>query len=119
MLLSYPHAFGADMLDKPLFWHEFAALDNLINSFINKFPSASAALQADTSELLVARTIARVATIQLHIRFSKEQPASHGAFLAAADAALATVQSIDPDRAGCVDPIMAVSLCTSRFQPRG
>ena len=98
-----------DMLDKPLFWHEFSALNGLINAFVNNLPQTTAVTQGNHLDVLVACTVARVAVIQLHIRFAREQAASRDACLAAANAILATVQNLRADRVGYIDPIMAVS----------
>lgn len=97
------------MPDKPLFWHEFSRLDNLITSFINNLPAQlPAAAPGDACETLVACTVARVAVIQLHIRFSREQERSRDSCVAAANAVVATIRDIDAGRIGYIDPIMAV-----------
>ncbi|GJE98222.1 C6 transcription factor domain-containing protein [Phanerochaete sordida] len=101
--------YSDDMPDKPVFWHEFAALDGLVRGFVERFPQVPPALQGDALERLVARTVAHGAVIQLHIRFAKEQAGSHDACLAAANAVLAGVQGVGP-QLGYIDPIMAILL---------
>lgn len=99
------------MPDKPVFWHEFSALDALINTFVNNLPPAPAVTPGDSDSLehLVACTVARAAVIQLHIRFAREQVTSRDSCLASANAILATVQNVTVNHVGCIEPIVAVS----------
>jgi hypothetical protein len=112
---SFFHAFSSylsrtDMPNQHAFWREFAALDNLITSFINYLPHLLVISPGDALETLVACTIAQVAVIQLHVRFSKEQAGSRDSCIAAANSILATVQNLNINTLGYLDPIMAVSL---------
>lgn len=62
------------------------------------------------NEMIVARTLARIALIRLHCKHKEREQRSRDACIAAADAALAVVRDMNLGSVVCVDPIMAV--CT-------
>ncbi|KAJ3558426.1 hypothetical protein NM688_g927 [Phlebia brevispora] len=95
-----------------LFWSQFNTLDNLINAFIANFPPIPV-LSRDTSERLVASTIARVATVQLHVRFVGEQARSRQRCLIAASAIVTSIRDVRSNDLGFIDPIMAILLSSA------
>ncbi|KAF7792786.1 hypothetical protein EIP86_003885 [Pleurotus ostreatoroseus] len=105
-----------DMPNTNEFWHEFNKLDSLINAFITAFPQVIVASRGGR-ERLVAGTIARVAVIQLHVRFVREQTRSRQRCLMAANEIVTSVQDIKRDNLGFLDPIMAVSIQTDKGVP--
>ncbi|KIP11315.1 hypothetical protein PHLGIDRAFT_124964 [Phlebiopsis gigantea 11061_1 CR5-6] len=98
------------MPDKQLFLHEFSRLDNLITAFINTLPQVRRVTPGEACDVLIACTVARVAVIQLHIRFVREQERSRDSCVATANSIVATLQNIDVGRVGFIDPIMAILL---------
>ena len=97
------------MPDKPLFLHEYSRLDNLIAAFINTLPQIQVVTAGESSDTLVACTLARVAVIQLHIPLVAEQERSRDSCVAAANSVVAMVQNLSTNHVGYIDPIMAVS----------
>ena len=91
------------------FVREFTNLDNLINAFINSLPQATTVTRGESLERLVASTIAKVASIQLHIRFAPDQARSRERCVSAATAIVSSVQHVRASQLGFIDPIMAVS----------
>lgn len=98
------------MPNTDMFWHEFNKLDNVIDAFLTSFPQAIIVSRGDSCERLVANTIARVAFIQLHVRFVGEQARSRQRCLIAANAIVTSVRDLRSNDIGFMDPIMAVSL---------
>ena len=91
------------------FVREFNNLDGLINAFISSLPQASTIARGESLERLIASTIARVASIQLHIRFAPDQARSRERCVSAATAIVSSVQHVRASQLGFIDPIMAVS----------
>lgn len=107
------HYLLVDMPNTNEFWHEFNKLDSLINAFITGLPQVTMVSRGDSCERLVASTIARVAVIQLHVRFVREQARSRQRCLMAANEIVTSVQDIKSVDLGFLDPIMAVSIRTA------
>lgn len=103
------------MPNRDNFVREFNNLDNLINAFISSLPQASTVARGESLERLVASTIARVASIQLHIRFAPDQARSRERCVSAATALVSSAQHIRASQLGFIDPIMAVSNQCSPF----
>ena len=97
------------MQNRSSYIREFNTVDNLVIAFINSLPQVTTVSRGDSCELLVAGTIARVASIQLHIRFAVEQARSRERCVTAANAIVASVQHVRASQLGFIDPIMAVS----------
>ena len=97
------------MPNRDTFIREHTTLDNLISTFITNLPQHATIARGDSCERLVASTIARVASIQLHIRFARDQARSRERCLAAANGIVASVQHARASQLGFLDPIMAVS----------
>ena len=102
------------MPDRDGFIREFNKLDGLISSFISNLPQSTTVSRGEGCERLVASTIARVASIQLHIRFAGDQARSRERCVSAANAIVVSVQHVRASQQGYLDPIMAVS-CMTRF----
>ena len=83
-----------------------------MTNFINNLPQVQMVAPGKPLETLVACTVARVAVIQLHIRFFGERPSSRDSCIATANSILATIQTLDVNTLGYVDPFVAVRLPT-------
>lgn len=94
------------------FWNEFNRLDNLIVRFIGNLPPMRNHNEKDPDalEILVASTLARVAAIQLHHRFSgnRQTPSLRDTCVQHAQMVAAAVQTVGQELK-ILDPIMAVS----------
>lgn len=99
-----------DMPNPDTFWHEFNKLDNMISTFIDSLPQVIVVSRGENCERLIASTIARVASIQLHVRFARDQARSRQRCILAANAIVTSVRDIRVNELGWLDPIMAVSL---------
>jgi len=89
---------------------EFLALDALISRFtprIGRGPSSTAPPDAPR-ELLVIRTLACCARIELHLRFAEGTAASRQKCLAAAAAAVAALNGVNLQEMQYIDPIMSI-----------
>ena len=98
-----------DIPDRDGFIREFNRLDNIISTFIGHLPQSTTVSRGESCEYLVANTIARVASIQLHIKFAVDQARSRERCIAAANAIVSSTQHVRASQLGYLDPIMAVS----------
>ncbi|OCH88014.1 hypothetical protein OBBRIDRAFT_758881 [Obba rivulosa] len=89
---------------------EFLALDNLISRFVPRIGHGSNSTSSPDAprELLVTRTLACCARIELHLQFADSTAASRQKCIAAAAAAVAAMNGVDFEGMGYIDPIMAI-----------
>lgn len=98
-----------DIQNKEAFSREFKTLDQLTSVLTASLSDATAALSRDDHALLVACTIARAASIQLHARFVRLRADSRERCLSSARIIAASVQGPQAGELYAVDPVMAVS----------
>lgn len=99
----------ADMPNRNEFFARFNALDTVIERFHRQLAAIRNRSPDDMREVLVCRTFACVAAIQLHSAFSGTQPTSWQKTLCVAIAAGRALDIVDISQARHIDPVMAVS----------
>ncbi|EMD36510.1 hypothetical protein CERSUDRAFT_95807 [Gelatoporia subvermispora B] len=89
---------------------EFLALDTLITRFMPRIGHGpnNSSLPDGTRDLLVTRTLACAARVELHLKFAEGTSASRQKCLAAAAAAVAALNGVNVEALGYIDPIMAI-----------
>ncbi|KAI0746719.1 hypothetical protein C8Q80DRAFT_1105387 [Daedaleopsis nitida] len=100
--------YRADMPNRNEYLTQFGALDGLIERFHGQLAAIRNRSFDDMRELLVCRTFACAAAIQLHAGFASHQPASWQKSVAVAIAAARAIDSVDLGQTRHLDPIMAL-----------
>ncbi|KAI0691507.1 hypothetical protein BC835DRAFT_1417074 [Cytidiella melzeri] len=112
-LLASRYGPGMSVADTSTFCHTFAAVDDVITRFTSRLPPIGHVVGSnddkDALDTLVASTLARVAVIQLHHRFSGSHARSRDVCVSCAQTVVATLQGLEPS-VKFLDPIMAVRL---------
>ncbi|KAI0343871.1 hypothetical protein BDW22DRAFT_1218263 [Trametopsis cervina] len=103
-LIAARYRSDMTMLQDAAFWEDFTAADGLITHLASQLPTVT-----DDLDMLVATTLSRVATIQLHGRFAETNARSRDACIACAHSVAALVGSLGPE-VRLLDPIMAMLL---------
>ncbi|TBU42090.1 hypothetical protein BD309DRAFT_867035 [Dichomitus squalens] len=100
--------YRIDMPDRNDFVNRFTALDNHIERFHRKLAAIRNRGPDDMRELLVSRTFACAASIQLHSAFSSSQPMSWQKTVGVAIAASRALDIVDVNQYQHLDPVIAI-----------
>ena len=104
-----PFPRHTDMPDRNDFANRFNSLDSLLERFHRQLAAVRNRGPDDMRELLVSRTFACAASIQLHQVFSSSQPMSWQKTVAVAVAAGRALDIVDINQYRHLDPAIAVS----------
>ncbi|KAI0371911.1 hypothetical protein BV20DRAFT_964552 [Pilatotrama ljubarskyi] len=100
--------YRPDLSNRGQFFAQFTALDGLIENFHRQLAAIRNGRPDDMRELLVCRTLACVAAIQLHSVFAIHQPTSRQKSLTVAVASARALDIIDVNQYRHLDPVIAM-----------
>ncbi|KAH9849402.1 hypothetical protein C2E23DRAFT_737549 [Lenzites betulinus] len=100
--------YRPDMPNRGEFLTQFTALDSLIETYHRRLAGVRNRSPDDMRELLVCRTIACVAVIQLHSVFASQQPSSRQKTLSVAVAATRALDIIDVNQYRHLDSLISM-----------
>ncbi|CDO75378.1 hypothetical protein BN946_scf184335.g4 [Trametes cinnabarina] len=99
--------YRPDLQNGAEFLARFATLDNLIERFHRQLAAMRCQDPDDAREVVVCRTYACIAAIQMHLVFARYQPASRQKCISVAIASARALDAIDLNHYRHLDPIVA------------